>query len=489
MRRLVSSATALAADRVAETKFGYPPELLMEEAGIRLQDTLERTILGSLPGPVVYLAGPGNNGGDAWVMARHAHLRGRSCTVVALSSSSSSCRLQADRAAAVGVPVVPWPSESAHAVLEAAAMWVDGLWGTGLSAPLRPERAEFLRELEALRRRIGRPVVAVDVASGLWEGYQGGEPVLTATWTVTPGPLKAFSLAPGLREASGTLIEVPLAFPEPAQAVAQLLEETDLAVLVPSVGPHVHKGRRGHVALVGGAPGMTGALVLAARSAAAAGAGLVSLGVDAEVGSLVAPQVPAFQTRTVSALVAASSRYDAWVVGPGWGRGVDRRGLLKTLWETSLPLVLDADGLAVWTDGGQPARSAPTVLTPHPGEFRRLGVGEPSLQAAVALANNTGFTVVLKGSATWIAGEGRLAVWDGAEPALATGGSGDCLSGVVGAFLATGQGAFEAACAAVALHGTSGRRLARDRGWFTAELLPETLARIAWDCRTGPGPL
>jgi len=231
---------------------------------------------------------------------------------------------------------------------------------------------------------------------------------------------------------------------------------------------------------------MTGALILAARSAAAAGAGLISLGVDSELLSLVVPQVPAFQVRPGSDLVSLASRFDAWVVGPGWGRGGDRAGLLGGLWATDLPLVLDADGLAAWADLGRPARNAPTVLTPHPGEFRNLVAGAAaSVEAAAVLARDRGFTVVLKGSATWILSpDGRRAVWDGTEPALGTGGSGDCLAGVVGALLAAGLEAYEAAVAAVALHGAAGKGLARREGWFTADRLPEALALLSSACRT-----
>lgn len=494
MRRLVSSSAALAADRAAEQNFGYPPWMLMEEAGIRLQDRLELLEASGAwrPGRVVYLAGPGNNGGDVWVMARQAFLRGRPVAVVpAVRPSSSSCLQQAAWAEAVGVPVAPWPSEEAEVLLKSAPVWVDGLWGTGLRGPLRPEAAALIAELETLRSREGKPVAAIDTASGLREGRRPSDPVLRARWTLTPGPLKDFCFHPANREASGDLIEVPLAFPHPASPAAWLLEGDDLASLVPPVSPHAHKGRRGHVAVAGGGPGMTGAVVLAARSAAAAGAGLVSLGTDPELIPLVAPQVPAFQVRPADELPELGSRYDAWVAGPGWGRSGDRVSLLERLWASDLPLVLDADGLAVWAALGRPARRAPTILTPHPGEFVRLGAGsEASVEAAAFLAAEKNLVVVLKGSTTWIAApDGQKSVWDGVEPALGTGGSGDCLAGVAGAMLAVGLGAYEAARAAVVLHGEAGRSLARQEGWFTADRLPDTLARIALACRTGGGRL
>jgi NAD(P)H-hydrate epimerase len=236
---------------------------------------------------------------------------------------------------------------------------------------------------------------------------------------------------------------------------------------------------------------MTGALVLASRSAAAAGAGLVTLGLDDGLRPLVAPAVPAFQVRPPQELLPLAARYDALVVGPGWGRTDDRPGLLANLWDLPLPLVLDADGLTAWGTLSPGPRKAPTVITPHPGEFRRLGApGDNPVDAAGRLARDRGVTVVLKGAVTWILDpEGRRAVWDRANPTLGTGGSGDCLAGVVGAFLARGWDGFDAACAAVVLHAEAGRRLADAEGWFTADRLPRALAKVSAACRTTAGRL
>jgi NAD(P)H-hydrate epimerase len=236
---------------------------------------------------------------------------------------------------------------------------------------------------------------------------------------------------------------------------------------------------------------MTGALVLAAHSAAAAGAGLITLGVDNPLISLIAPQVPAFQTRVITELMSLVSRYDAMVVGPGWGRGEDRLALLEEFWKTDLPLVLDADALSAWTALNPTPRKAPVVVTPHPGEFLRLNTGSTaSVANATKLAHNRGVTVVLKSAVTWIiAPDGRRAVWDGYNPALGTGGSGDCLAGVVGALLARGLDGFEAASAAVALHGVAGKQLADSHGWFTGDKIPQALAKVASACMLEPRPL
>jgi len=492
MRRLVSSLAALEADRTAETVFGYPPWLLMEEAGIRLQDRLEAwRATGIVPqGTTAYLAGSGNNGGDALVMARQAFLRGGAgVTVVQVfPPSSESCRRQDALVRALGIPILE--GLEAKAALVSSVVWVDGLWGSGLEGPLRPDRRQVLLDLEALRAEHDIPCLAIDVPSGLWAGWGAGDPVLRARWTLSLGWLKDFCFHPEARDFMGTATEVPMAFPRPASSSAELLESLDLVDLLPKVGPGDHKGRRGHVVIVGGAPGMTGAVVLAARSAAASGAGLVSLGIDPGLVELVAPQVPAFQTRSVDTLGSQLARYEAAVVGPGWGRSSDRADLLRKLWATDLPLVVDADGLAAWVAASPGPRRAPVVFTPHPGEFARLGALGAPVAAAAELARSQNLTVVLKGAVTWILGpDGRRAVWDGRNPALGTGGSGDCLAGVLGALLARGLGGFEAARAAVALHGEAGRRLAEGVGWFTADQLPEALARTAAACMAGLGPL
>jgi len=493
MHKLVSSRAALEADRIAETSFGYPSWLLMEEAGIRLQDRLEAWVAeGTVPeGPTVYLAGSGNNGGDALVMARQGFLRGRTgiTVVMVFPPSSEACRRQAALVRALGIPLYEGVAEAEDA-LAGASVWVDGVWGTGLAGSPRPERRAVLSRLEELRARLNKPCLAIDVPSGLWDGYRTGDPVLRARWTLTPGWLKDFCFHPEARNAVGKVLEVTLAFPKPAESSGELLERADLPGLLPRVASEDHKGKRGHVVLVGGAPGMTGALVLAARSAAASGAGLVSLGVDPGLTSVISPQVPAFQVREVDTLNHLIPRYDAAVVGPGWGHTQDRPEFLQMFWATDLPLVVDADGLAAWVSASPGPRTAPVVLTPHPGEFARLGVPGAPVVAAVELARNKNVTVVLKGAVTWIlAPDGRRAVWDGANPALGTGGSGDCLAGVVGALLARGLGGFEAARAAVVLHGEAGRILAEHEGWFTADRLPEALARTAAACMAGLGRL
>lgn len=488
MLKLVSSAAAREADRFAQ-ELGYPLGILMEEAALGLQNELEALeASGAWAGPLVYLSGPGNNGGDALAMARLAFLRGRrALSVVRVHPPASElARVQDALVRRLGIPSFDYPSPEALEALKSAGLWVDGVWGTGLHGVLAPEAARTLAHLEALRGT--KPTLAIDVPSGLGPDWLPGEPVLRARWTTSPGWLKAFCFQPEARTLVGQPRALAMAFPRPAPASAELLVDGDLAGLVPRVANSDHKGRRGHVVVVGGAPGMSGATVLASRSAAATGAGLVTLAVDPALIDLIAPQVPAFQVRTLDQVLSLVHRYHALVVGPGWGP--DRGPSLAALMNLNLPTVVDADGLGAWIALGKPRPgSSPLVVTPHPGEFARLSGGDGLLvPRAQALAQETGAVVILKGAVTWIlAPDGRRSVWDGANPALGTGGSGDCLAGVVGAFLAAGLGGYEAARAAVVLHGVAGAELARTEGWFTADRLPEALAKASLACRTTVG--
>jgi len=488
MRLLVSSSEAREADRQAELLWDYPSERLMEEAGIRLQLRIE-SLVGR--GFKVYLIGTGNNGGDGLVMARHAYLQGdRNLAVVLVEAPRSPLALtQLKLVERLGFPLLEWSDPKTKILLERADVWIDAVWGTGLKRALEGPSAGRLKELESLRRSSNATVVAVDVPSGLWSGYQPEQPVLVASRTLAVQWLKDFCLNPESRDLCGELESLSVSFPEPAQSRSALLEPGDERTLIPPFARRAHKGTRGHVLILGGCEGMSGAVNLAAQSAAAMGAGLVTLGVDESLVSSLAAQLPAFQVRTSFQAWERRDAYDAVVVGPGWGRTPDRASLLLPWWESHLPLVIDADALQAWR-GGQP-RSAPTVFTPHPGEFRSLLQKDSfALSDAEAWARTQSAVLVLKNAVTWIfSPHGDRRAWDGSNPALGTGGSGDCLAGMIGALLASGSEPWTAACAGVAVHGLSGKDAADSKGWFTAEKLIEAVALRAYACRTERHPI
>ena len=269
--------------------------------------------------------------------------------------------------------------------------------------------------------------------------------------------------------------------------------------MLPDVSPDAHKGTRGHVAVFAAAPGTTGAAHLASVAAARTGAGLVTLYADHETYPLVAPAVRSTMCRRLDVaggadLEALLVRHQALLVGPGWGASGQRRALLGELLAAPLPGVLDADGLTLLAElaaaEGRPRQLGwRWVLTPHPGEMGRM-LGMPIAQvladpaaAAAAAAERWQAAVVLKGHVSYVAGRHGLAILDAGNPALATGGSGDVLAGVVAGLLGRGLDAAAAARAAVLVHSRAGRTAARGGGWILAEDLLEHVGRAAWPGR------
>jgi NAD(P)H-hydrate epimerase len=479
MSRLVSDAEQLVADRKSETQYGFPPILLMEQAAARLWQALRIFQQQNPEGLWLILAGKGNNGGDAWALARYAFLQGCRVHVVSWGASSTeNTRTMSHLASKLGIGFSSAESSTSVQMLAEATCVIDGIWGAGFRGPVRQtDLPLFSRWLEALAAT-DVPIVALDCPSGLWWGAPPESPVVKATHTLALGWGKVSCWQPLYREHCGDIGVLELGYPEAPLRAAELLEVATVRGSIPRLGPSAHKGTRGHVLVAGGALGMPGALVLAARAAAAVGAGLVSIYTDAAILPLVAPQVPAFQVRELTQEELGRVGVKSCVVGPGWGRGPERPEALLRLLGLRVPTVVDADGLGAWKslrDANLLPSDATIILTPHPGEWLRLGGG--NVDQASQTAQNLNTVIVLKNSVTWVlAPDGRRAVWDGRLPELGTGGSGDCLAGAIGGYLARGLQPFEAACAGVVSHGDCARELAQERGWFTAERLPDALA-------------
>jgi ADP-dependent NAD(P)H-hydrate dehydratase / NAD(P)H-hydrate epimerase len=491
--RVASSAEMAGIDRSSQQ--GIPGIVLMENAGARALAALRAL---GLVEPVVFVAGRGNNGGDALVMARHAFLAGMSRVSVLLASgtpaagSSPAANLAA--CSSLGIEVHAWGSEGALQRLARAAWIVDGVAGTGLEGPLR---APLDRVVEAINAAPARRA-ALDVPSGLRDGWLAGEPMVRADCTVTIGLPKRCLYLPRARAACGVIRIVDPGFP-PAllrdEALrGDLLAGADLQRLVPALPPDTHKNRRGHLAVFAGAPGTTGAAWLAAHAAARARTGLVTLHAAPEVYPVLAPQCRSVMVRSGSPSPAEEARYTAFLAGPGWGRTDDRRAELARLLRGPLPGVLDADALALATDLLEAEGLAPgpnRVLTPHPGEAARLlgrGVEEILRDPLAALATagpRLGCTIVLKGHVTVVWSAGRFAILDGMNPALATGGSGDVLAGAIAGLLACGLGADTAARAGVLVHAAAAVRALHSAGLFLAEDLVPEISRVLAFCAGG----
>ncbi len=431
MKPVLSVAEARAADAAALV--GRDPGLLVARAGAALARAVCREIGGTYGRRVVVVAGRGHNGDDGRVAAQRLARAG------------------------VRVEVVEAPQAGARLVLSDADAVVDAAYGTGFHgeyvAPRVPERAV---------------VVSCDVPSGVEADTGAAGPAsCTADVTVTFAALK-----PGLLQGEGRRragrVEVADIGVDTGLARAFLVEDADLS-LVPPRATTAHKWSAA-VALVAGSPGMVGAAELAAAGAARAGAGMVRLAVP----GLAAEWLPASTAVAISlpgegwaaAALAAADRCTVLAIGPGLGRDAAAQSEVRMVLDRAPQVaVVDADGLVALGTGSQlralvTGRAAPTILTPHDGEFARLAGAPPGadrLRAARALARESGAIVLLKGPTTVVAapdGEARLVLAGG--PELATAGSGDVLTGIIAALLASGAGPLDAAALGAHLHGRAG---------------------------------
>jgi NAD(P)H-hydrate epimerase len=510
------------ADRHAISEVGLPGPVLMENAGAAVARVVDERFPQARR--VVVLCGRGNNGGDGFVVARRLGARAEALVLGPRDGEEGdarthlvACERSGGRLTAVA-DAAAWPEALGR--IGEADLVVDAVLGTGLrSAPagLAAEAvAAIVRRFEA-----GVPVLAVDLPSGL--PSDGGEvdwPAARATVTVTFGAPKRGHVLPPACDHVGELVVADIGIGPASLAAAGptlfLLEDADAAGAFPLRRRGAHKGDFGHLLVVAGSVGKTGAAVLAAGGALRAGAGLVTVAtpepclavVAAARAEVMSEQLPAtagggLDEAGLARLLRLAAERDAVVLGPGLGQDPRTRALVRAFVPACpVPLVIDADGLnALAAAGGEPGalgvlrREAPTVLTPHPGEMGRLvGASSSEVQRerperAIALARETGAVVVLKGERTLVAEPaGRAAVAATGNPGMATGGTGDVLAGVLGSLLAR-HGALLSATAGVVVHGRAGDLAAAERGeeGMTAGDVVEALPRAIESVRRAAG--
>ncbi len=482
---LVTAAEMRALDRHTMETLSVPGALLMELAGAAVARELLRL---SAPGARVWIfCGAGSNGGDGLVVARQLLLRGVAVSVVPVLGGADwrgDAAANAARARAAGVPFTAAPP-----AFEPGAVIVDAIFGTGLSRAAEGEPAAAIERIRSARPECR--VLSVDLPSGL--DADRGQPLgasVVADVTVTIGlPKLGLVLEPG-RTHAGRVVVARVGIADAAPGVApsaELWTRAGAARRLPGRPRDGHKGRFGHVLVVAGSQGKTGAASLAALGAARVGAGLVTIacpeGVEAvlaraalEVMTAAVPETAqhAFGRAAEKPVLELAAARDVVALGPGVGRSDDTRAFVRSVaGGLARPLVLDADGLVAFVDalGELRARHAPTVLTPHPGEAALLlgstaaEVNRDRLAAARRLAADSGAVVVLKGAATVVAEpDGAVVVNPTGGPALAAGGTGDVLTGVIAGLLAQGLGASAAAALGAFLHGDAADRLAAERG-------------------------
>lgn len=490
--RLYTSAQVRALDAHTLHTLGVPSLVLMEAAGRALAELALARFGAACAAGVQVVCGRGNNGGDGYVAARLLHLAGVPVRVLALPGPrSTDGELMARAAVGVGVPVLPLEEG-----LRPAGLVIDAVLGTGLQEAVRGPAAEAIARMN----QRGLPILAADIPSGLCgdTGRVLGEAVRARLTACLGRPKLGLLLEPGADHA-GELVDVDIGLVDPTPPLPPVALAPDgpwVAARLPPRRAASHKGSFGHLAVVAGSPDRAGAAVLCSLGALHSGVGLVTLFIDGEA----LPRLGALPPEVMVRRCARPGPWDlagfqAAAVGPGFGTEPERQEVLRRLWaEAALPAVFDADGLTALGPNAA-ASPHPRAITPHPREAGRL----LGLDAAQVQADRLGAVqalgrlapALLKGRHTLISGEPPLLNRTG-SPALAVGGSGDVLTGLVGGLLAQGLGAADALAVGAFWHGLAGDLLGEGPALATqiAAALGPARARIpGWGPALGAWPL
>ncbi len=459
---------ALDAYAIAQGTDGYTLMRRAAEAALRAMRSRWPTAM-----RIAIVTGGGNNGGDGYVLARFAQAAGLSAAVLA-AVAPEALRGDALRACedfrASGGRILAYEA----ALLGATDVIVDALLGTGLHEPVRPDLAQAIHAINAC----DRPVFSLDLPSGLNadSGAVMGAAV-SADCTISFVALKTGLFLGAGPDHVGRLIFDDLELSPPDELrfrpLLQRLSEGEIARALPPRGRAANKGDFGRVLIVGGGPGMPGAVRLAGESCLRVGAGLVTVATARDnLNAVVAgrPELIVHAVEEAAALEPLLGSADVVAVGPGLGQSTWAASMLEGVLGCGKPLLIDADALNLLAKSARPA-PARSVLTPHPGEAGRLlgsnaaAIQSDRMAALHALqARHPGSVIVLKGAGTLIGAEGQIpGICERGNPAMAAPGMGDVLTGVIAGILAQCRDPWQAACAGVLAHALGGDELARDR--------------------------
>jgi len=483
--RVLNAAQMREADRRAIEEIGISSLVLMENAGRQVVAAMEALHAECL-GHVAVLCGRGNNGGDGFVVARTLVQRGVDVSVFlvgVVSDVRGDARTNLEILGRLGLTVVEIADGQAWELhfseVRECTLIVDAIFGTGLKAPLTGLLQSVVADINAS----GIPVVAVDLPSGL--SADSSDPIgdfIEADTTVTLGAPKLPLVLPPAELKSGDVVIADIGIPlEVIGSVdgphVELLTRGGVRAMLAPRTPDSHKGDFGHVLVIGGSMGKTGAAYLSATAALRSGAGLVTLATPRSCQAVLSAMAPEYMTEALAETPDGLSvddvdrviemARDVVAIGPGLGQAPSTTAFVRALVErATMPLVVDADGLNAFA--GHPERLAgregrPVIITPHPGEMARLvrmssdEVQRNRLEVARSFATSQRLYVILKGHRTLVATpDGKVFINPTGNPGMATGGTGDVLTGMVAALLAQLLDA-EAACkAAVFLHGLAG---------------------------------
>lgn len=481
-------------DSYTINSIGIPGVVLMENAGRAVVDAMEDFFEEDCHMRVAVFCGKGNNGGDGFVIARHLAARGHDPVIILLAQLSNlegDALINAEVAEKIGLEIREVPDQEALSSLDYDPrdfeVIVDAIFGTGLNSAVR---GHFLGAIDLINSS-GVPVVAVDIPSGL--SSDSGEllgPAVEADLTVTFAYPKLGLVLPPASTIAGEVIVADISIPESAEGQEMqtyLITDDLVASLHLPREKDSHKGSFGHLLVVAGSPGKAGAAAMVGKSALRAGSGLVTIGVSSgllntvDCMSLETMTIPLAETdgllseEALEAILDALSDKSALAIGPGMGTAESTRRLVYRIVESvELPMVIDADAINAFAGDASKLRSdkCEIVITPHPGEMARLlgitteEVQRDRVEIARKLARENKIIVVLKGYRTIVASpEGEVFINMSGNAGMATAGSGDVLTGLIGSFLGMKDlTALEATIAAVYLHGLAGDMAAEEKG-------------------------
>ena len=505
--KILTAVQMAEVDRLTTERYLMPSILLMENAGRSFADELAKACPGLCSKDILIFCGRGNNGGDGFVVARYLALRGASPSIFLFAEPD---KLRGDALAnweiarAMGLPITVLPTvASARSHLRkvpAPDVIVDALFGTGLSKPIGPDFRPIVEWIN--KASSDAMVAAVDIPSGLLaDSASIPGPAVKAHLTVTFSALKLAHVLPPAADLSGKVVLVPIGSPpalfENPEYRLNLIDAEQVRKSLPRRARDSHKGSFGHVYVVAGSRGKSGAALMTGLAALRSGAGLVTLWLPRSLQRSVVGKFPELMTEFLpeteeetldragaEKVLAQLPQADALVLGPGVTTHPSTRRLVWELIRRSpVPVVLDADGINAFVPPAEPLRNEadqPVILTPHPGEMARLiGKKIPEVQknrlgTARDFATRYHCYVILKGFQTVIATpSGELFINSTGNPGMATGGTGDILAGMAGRFAAgwkhqsAGEGAVNLAdhlAAAVYLHGSAGDLAAEEEG-------------------------
>lgn len=472
MQNLYTDAQSKKMDQISQENFSIPDQVLMEDAAFStytlIKDRLKKSSC------TLFIAGGGNNGGDALAIARLAYLDHCSGICILLADSGKETALRAKQRLIcenIGIQfLTDWDSAFAN-----AQIIIDGLFGVGLKGIPRSPFDSLIARINALKIE----VISLDLPSGIGDNVPHGNGI-RATTTICMGAQKTAIYLPQNRDFCGQILTTLPFFPDAAtpQNPVTLLDHSDLQI--PTIAPSSYKKTRGSIAIIGGSGHFTGAVILSAKAAFHAGAGLVTIFTAPNLVPLIAKAIPSAMVTTYTESFDLS-QFDAVLCGPGLGSTHDQ--IVQNAITQSKRLVIDADGIRAFARLSlKLPTNIPCIMTPHLGEYTALlsaycpnqDIKTPSgwISSLSAISATTGSYLIVKANTVWLKTD-SISVIDGQNPSLGVAGSGDVLSGITVALLASTSNASLAAKNAAILHQKAGRLATAKLGFYTSDdLIP-----------------